>query len=95
MALAMVEADLGEDVASAAARKLVMAQRRWAVAALRAAGTGPEVRPHPASAGLRTGRHPLEIVARESGFRDRRHLREVFVRKFGVPPQATRRGARA
>ena len=44
---------------------------------------------------IEQSRHPLEVVARESGFRDRRHLREVFVRKFGVPPQTTRRVARA
>ncbi|WP_093376899.1 GlxA family transcriptional regulator [Variovorax sp. OV329] len=43
---------------------------------------------------LESGRHPLEVVAREAGFRDRRHLREVFVRGFGVPPQAVRREAR-
>ncbi|PZP27918.1 MAG: AraC family transcriptional regulator [Roseateles depolymerans] len=44
---------------------------------------------------IEQSRHPLEVVARETGFRDRRHLREVFMRNFGVPPQATRRSARA
>lgn len=44
---------------------------------------------------IEQGCHPLEVVARETGFRDRRHLREVFIRKLGVPPQATRRRARA
>lgn len=39
-------------------------------------------------------RHPLDVVARETGFRDRRHLREVFMRGFGTPPQAMRREAR-
>ncbi|KTT56085.1 AraC family transcriptional regulator [Pseudomonas oryzihabitans] len=39
-------------------------------------------------------RHSLETVARETGFRDRRHLREVFMRGFGVPPQMIRRDAR-
>ncbi|WP_295545087.1 GlxA family transcriptional regulator [uncultured Pseudacidovorax sp.] len=39
-------------------------------------------------------RHPLEVVARETGFRDARHLREVFMRGFGVPPQVVRRAAR-
>ncbi|MBO9644225.1 GlxA family transcriptional regulator [Pseudacidovorax intermedius] len=39
-------------------------------------------------------RHPLEVVARETGFRDARHLREVFLRGFGVPPQVVRRAAR-
>lgn len=40
-------------------------------------------------------RHSLEIIARETGFRDRRHMREAFVRGFGVPPQALRREHRA
>ncbi|MBN9475765.1 MAG: AraC family transcriptional regulator [Bordetella sp. SCN 67-23] len=40
-------------------------------------------------------RHPLEVVARETGFRDRRHMREAFMRGFGLPPQAVRREARA
>lgn len=40
------------------------------------------------------GRHPLEVIARETGFRDRRHLREVFLRGFGVPPQSMRRESR-
>ncbi|MDQ7914220.1 GlxA family transcriptional regulator [Pseudomonas sp. 102515] len=39
-------------------------------------------------------RHSLETVAQETGFRDRRHLREVFMRGFGVPPQMIRRDAR-
>jgi transcriptional regulator GlxA family with amidase domain len=43
---------------------------------------------------IEQGRHPLEIIARETGFRDRRHMREAFVRGFGVPPQTVRRDAR-
>jgi transcriptional regulator GlxA family with amidase domain len=43
---------------------------------------------------LESSRHPVEVVARETGFRDRRHLREAFMRGFGVPPQAVRRDAR-
>ncbi len=44
---------------------------------------------------LESSRHPLEVVAQETGFRDRRHMREAFLRGFGMPPQAIRRGARA
>lgn len=149
LALAMVEADLGADVARAVAHKLVMPQRRtggqsqhsellalaprtdriqqaldYARAHLKQALSVEELAgvanlsprqfsrvftaetgqsPAKAVEGLRLeaarlmieqSRHPLEVVARESGFRDRRHLREVFIRKFGVPPQLTRRGAR-
>jgi transcriptional regulator GlxA family with amidase domain len=43
---------------------------------------------------LEQSRHSLDVVARETGFRDRRHMREVFIRGFGVPPQAVRRDAR-
>ncbi|WMJ69682.1 GlxA family transcriptional regulator [Stenotrophomonas sp. 24(2023)] len=39
---------------------------------------------------IEKSRHPLEVVARENGFRDRRHLREAFLRGFGVPPRAAR-----
>lgn len=40
-------------------------------------------------------RHSLDVIARETGFRDRRHMREVFIRGFGVPPQAIRRDVRS
>ncbi len=43
---------------------------------------------------IEQSRHPLEVVAKETGFRDRRHLREAFIRGFGLPPQAVRREAR-
>lgn len=43
---------------------------------------------------IEQSRHSLDVVARETGFRDRRHLREAFLRGFGIPPQAIRRDAR-
>jgi transcriptional regulator GlxA family with amidase domain len=149
LALAMVESDLGAEVARSVAHKLVMHQRRsggqtqhseilelapksdrvqdaldyarknlngsLSVDQLaQAANLSPrqfsrvftmETGTSPAKAveGLRLeaarlmieqGRHPLEIIARETGFRDRRHMREAFVRGFGVPPQTVRRDAR-
>ncbi|WP_423461083.1 GlxA family transcriptional regulator [Ottowia sp. VDI28] len=42
---------------------------------------------------IESSRHPMEVVARETGFRDRRHMREAFMRGFGRPPQAVRREA--
>jgi transcriptional regulator GlxA family with amidase domain len=39
-------------------------------------------------------RHPIDVVARETGFADRRRMREAFLRGFGQPPQAIRRNAR-
>ncbi|CAB3957914.1 HTH-type transcriptional regulator CdhR [Achromobacter insolitus] len=149
LALALVEKDLGADIARSVAHRLVMHQRRsggqsqhsemlrlapksdriqqaleharrnlarpLSVEDLaQAASLSPrqfsrvftaETGQSPAKAieGLRleaarlmieTSRHPLEIVARETGFRDRRHLREAFLRGFGMPPQTVRRGAR-
>lgn len=43
---------------------------------------------------IERSRHPLDVVARETGFRDRRHLREAFMRGFGRAPQSLRREAR-
>jgi transcriptional regulator GlxA family with amidase domain len=44
---------------------------------------------------IEKSRHSLEVVAKETGFRDRRHMREAFMRGFGLPPQEVRREARA
>jgi transcriptional regulator GlxA family with amidase domain len=39
--------------------------------------------------------HPIDIVARETGFVDRRRMREAFLRTLGQPPQVVRRNARS
>ena len=39
--------------------------------------------------------HPIDVVARETGFVDRRRMREAFLRTFGQPPQLVRRNARS
>jgi transcriptional regulator GlxA family with amidase domain len=44
---------------------------------------------------LEEGRHPIDIVARESGFGSRDRMRRAFVRRFGQAPQEIRRDARA
>lgn len=41
---------------------------------------------------IEQGRLSLDVIARESGFRDRRHMREVFIRGYGIPPQSLRTG---
>jgi transcriptional regulator GlxA family with amidase domain len=43
---------------------------------------------------IEQSRHPFEVIARETGFRDCEHMREVFMRGVGIPPQAVRRDAR-
>lgn len=40
---------------------------------------------------LEDGRHPLDIVARDTGFADRDRMRRAFLRCFGQPPQSLRR----
>ncbi|ROQ28782.1 GlxA family transcriptional regulator [Gallaecimonas pentaromativorans] len=150
MALAMVEKDLGNDVARSVAHKLVMNQKRaggqsqhsqmlalspksdriqsaldyarnhlrqpLTVDDLAAAvhlsprqfsrifkeetGKTPAkgielLRLEAARLMIEKSRHSLDVVARETGFRDRRHMREVFVRSFGLSPQLLRQQARA
>jgi transcriptional regulator GlxA family with amidase domain len=44
---------------------------------------------------LEQGRHPIEVIARQTGFADRDRMRRAFLRAFGQPPQVIRRNARA
>ncbi len=143
LALAMVEKDLGSDLARQVARKLVISQRRGSeqsqlsalleldpksdrvqlalayarenlrddlsVEALAAVarlsprqfsrvfreetGQTPakaieSLRVEAARAMMETSRHPVEVVARETGFGDRERMRQAFLRAFGQPPQA-------
>jgi len=150
LALAMVEQDLGADLARAVARKLVVYHRRaggqsqfsalldlepksdriqsalaYAKRNLdkpltvpqlaRAAHLSPrqfsrafraETGQSPAKAveNLRVeaarlmmeqSRHPIDVIARQTGFADRDRMRRAFLRAFGQPPQAIRRTVRA
>ncbi|MFK3794903.1 GlxA family transcriptional regulator [Pseudomonas sp. NPDC088444] len=145
LALAMVESDLGVDLARRVARKLVIYQRRGSeqsqlsalleldprsdrvqlamayarenltedlsVEALAAVarlsprqfsrvfreetGQTPakaieSLRLEAARVMMETSRHPVEIVARETGFGDRERMRQAFLRAFGKPPQTMR-----
>ena len=40
---------------------------------------------------LEQGHHPIEVIARETGFDDRNRMRRAFLRAYGVPPQDIRR----
>jgi transcriptional regulator GlxA family with amidase domain len=150
LALAMVEKDLGADVARAVAKKLVVYHRRaggqsqfsallemepksdriqtalaYAKRNLHTAlsveqladaahlsprqfsrafreetGQSPakaveNLRVEAARLMMEDGRHPIDVVARETGFADRERMRRAFLRAFGQPPQAIRRNARA
>lgn len=39
-------------------------------------------------------RHPIDVVAQQTGFADRDRMRRAFLRAFGQPPQVMRRNAR-
>ncbi|NWE48670.1 GlxA family transcriptional regulator [Pseudomonas gingeri] len=43
---------------------------------------------------IQEGRHPIEAIARQTGFGDSERMRRAFVRAFGEPPRAMRRNAR-
>jgi transcriptional regulator GlxA family with amidase domain len=44
---------------------------------------------------MEQSRHPIDVVARQTGFADRDRMRRAFLRAFGQPPQVIRRSARA
>src|SRR5258708_2384993 len=44
---------------------------------------------------LEQSRHPIDVIARQTGFADRDRMRRAFMRAFGQPPQVIRRNARA
>lgn len=44
---------------------------------------------------MEQGRHPIDVVADETGFADRERMRRAFLRAYGQPPQTMRRNARA
>jgi len=44
---------------------------------------------------MEQGRHPIETIARQTGFGDRNRMRRAFLRAFGQTPQVIRRTVRA
>lgn len=44
---------------------------------------------------LEEGRHPIEYIARATGFCDRDRMRKAFISLFGQPPQTMRRAVKA
>lgn len=44
---------------------------------------------------MEQSRHSIDVVAKQTGFSDRDHMRRAFLRAFGQPPQALRRMARS
>jgi transcriptional regulator GlxA family with amidase domain len=149
LALAMIEKDLGGDVAQAVARKLVVYHRRAggqsqfsallelepksdriqsvlayaklnldtpltvgqlanaahlsprqfsrafrAETGLSPAKAVENLRVEAARLMMEQSRHPIDVIARQTGFADRDRMRRAFLRAFGQPPQVIRRNAR-
>jgi transcriptional regulator GlxA family with amidase domain len=44
---------------------------------------------------MEQSRHPIDVIARQTGFADRDRMRRAFLRAIGQPPQTVRRNARA
>lgn len=44
---------------------------------------------------IEEGRHPVDVVAQETGFLDRERMRRAFIRRYGAPPQLLRMNARS
>jgi transcriptional regulator GlxA family with amidase domain len=149
LSLALIEGDLGPEVAKAVARKLVVYHRRgggqsqfstlleltpksdriqtaltyardnlhkplsvpdlaeaahlsprqFSRAFLAETGQSPakaieNLRVEAARGLMEQSRHPIDMVAQQTGFSDRDHMRRAFLRAFGQPPQVLRRQAR-
>jgi transcriptional regulator GlxA family with amidase domain len=43
---------------------------------------------------MEQSRHPIDVIARQTGFADRDRMRRAFLRAFGQTPRAMRRDAR-
>ena len=43
---------------------------------------------------MEQSRHPIDVIARQTGFADRDRMRRAFLRAFGQPPQVIRRNVR-
>ena len=43
---------------------------------------------------IEDGRHPIDVVAAETGFGDPERMRRAFLRAFGQPPQSIKRAAK-
>lgn len=82
------------------AERVAMSPRHFTRAFARETGTTPakaveRLRIEAAKARVQTSGDSIEKVALETGFGDAERMRRAFVRSFGQPPQALRRGYRA
>lgn len=82
------------------AAEAAMSPRNFARAFLAETGATPakaveRLRVEAARALVEADGQPIEAVAQRTGFKDPERMRRAFLRAFGQPPQALRRGARS
>jgi len=82
------------------AAQAAMSPRNFARAFLAETGATPakaveRLRVEAARALVEADGQPIETAARRTGFKDPERMRRAFLRAFGQPPQALRRGARS
>jgi len=75
-----------------------LSPRQFSRAFRAATGTSPakaieSLRVEAAQLMIAQSRHPVEVIAAETGFGDRERMRRAFIRVLGHPPQAVRRVA--
>src|SRR5450830_1384205 len=94
MALAYARENLGRVLSvEALAESARLSPRQFSRVFREETGQSPakaieRLRVEAARAMMETSRHPVEVVARETGFGDRERMRQAFLRAFGQPPQA-------
>ena len=92
-----IAADLSVEVLADAAR---LSPRQFSRVFREETGHSPakaveQLRVETARLMMETTRHPIEVIARETGFGDRERMRQAFMRAFGQPPREVKRTAAA
>lgn len=91
-----LKSDLSVEVLAGAAR---LSPRQFSRAFRAETGQSPakaveNLRVEAARLMIEEAQHPVEVIARETGFADPERMRRAFLRAFGQPPQAIKRAAR-
>lgn len=99
MALSYAKAHLGNDLSvEVLANAARLSPRQFSRVFREETGQSPgkaveRLRVEAARLMMETSRHPVEVIARETGFGDRERMRQAFLRAFGQPPQTILRAS--
>src|SRR6202012_3640977 len=97
MALAYARENLNGDLSvEAMAEAARLSPRQFSRVFMEETGQSPakaveRLRVEAARLMMETSRHPMEVIARETGFGNRERMRQAFLRAFGQSPQAIQR----